>query len=346
MKRRLVVALALGFGIACDDYLYQPGGGGEGTVPEGANWTAVKAFFEAECNQCHSTTLPILPDDVEADIASGAGDLVVAGSSADSSLWRVISGELGPDDFDVMPLGTGPLPASETSFIAEWIDNGASLEEGGTTGTDPTPPTGSGPVYDGDWTGVQQLMAEQCEGCHGDGGIAEPVMPGDIEDDLANNVRDYVSPYSLEESMLWRLASGNLDEGDYGVMPPSTGPLASETLAALETWILDGAKTDEPPNYQPNWSGVELLIQDNCYPCHQAGGASSVQLPEAIEEDLLNGAGQYVVPKSAPDSLLWRLLSGTGDLATDGAVFMPPTGPLGTGDISHVEQWINMGAEL
>lgn len=220
----------------CDDYIYEPGGS-DGTV-DGANWSSVKVFFENECNACHAGTEPILPDAVQADIESGAGALVVAGSPDDSVLWRVIAGQLQEEDYDVMPLGTGPLPSEETAFIQEWITAGASLEESttGTTDTDTELPT-----YSANWVGITELLHDKCSACHSSGGLADPVLPTDLEQDLTNATGLLVVPGSLEDSLLWRVTSGNLDAGDAGVMPQGTGPLDDALLAVIEEWILDGA---------------------------------------------------------------------------------------------------------
>jgi cytochrome c5 len=228
---RCVFLLAAVFAAGCDDYIYQSGGGGEVT---GADWTSVKAFFDNECNACHSGTLPILPDDIEADITSGAGEYVVAGSAADSSLWRVVSGELADGDFDVMPLGSGPLPADEIAFLKEWIDAGASLEESGTapTGTD---------TYSANWVGISEMLHDKCSACHASGGIAAPELPADLQTDLVDGTGLLVVSGSLEGSLLWRVCSNNLDAGDFGVMPQGSTGLDATSLVTLEEWILAGA---------------------------------------------------------------------------------------------------------
>lgn len=123
----LTVGAALALASACDDFVYEPPEGGT-TETYTADWASVQAFFDAECNACHSATPPLLPDSLEADIADGTGYWVVPGSSADSSLWRVLADETIEGDFGVMPYGTGPLPLEDVAFVQEWIDAGALLE--------------------------------------------------------------------------------------------------------------------------------------------------------------------------------------------------------------------------
>jgi hypothetical protein len=115
----LLPASALLAATACDDFIYTPATDGPAETGYTADWASVRSFFDAECNQCHSATPPLLPDAIEADIVDGTGYWVVPGSSADSALWRVLADETIEGDFGVMPYGTGPLPLEEVAFVRD-----------------------------------------------------------------------------------------------------------------------------------------------------------------------------------------------------------------------------------
>ena len=86
----------------------------------------MQQLFAENCDRCHPSQQQIdlhtlIPEDI-------AGDqyYVVPGSSADSFLWDIVSGQ----SIVQMPLATdvGLLPLETVDAIREWIDSGASLE--------------------------------------------------------------------------------------------------------------------------------------------------------------------------------------------------------------------------
>jgi len=103
---------------ACDDDIFPVGEGGDTYTPD---WAGTQLLIEDHCVSCHATTEPVLPDALIPDIQNEVGDWVVPGDPEASVLWRVMSGNLQDGDAGVMPLGTGPLPASATDPVAEWI---------------------------------------------------------------------------------------------------------------------------------------------------------------------------------------------------------------------------------
>jgi hypothetical protein len=120
--------IAAAFSLAgCDDHLFPASSGAE--VPDGgypADWEGVSLFFADHCEACHAAAAPILPDDVEADVAAGAGALVVAGDPEASKLWLSIAHEAGAVP---MPFGQAdPLPQDVIDPVRVWIADGALLE--------------------------------------------------------------------------------------------------------------------------------------------------------------------------------------------------------------------------
>ncbi len=117
MRQLLGLALVLA---GCDDEVFPVKSTENVYTPD---WAGTQLLIEDHCVSCHATTEPILPDDLVPDIQNQVGEWVVAGDPEGSTLWRVMSGNLEAGDAGVMPLGTGPLPASATDPVAEWITN-------------------------------------------------------------------------------------------------------------------------------------------------------------------------------------------------------------------------------
>lgn len=121
MRRSWLLLLLVG----CDDHLFPAIGGPEaGYTPD---WAGTQQFLGDHCEGCHpSLSPPALPDDVAADVVSGAGRYVVSGDPEASELWLVIRGQ--SDQTPLMPLGFAqPMDAELVQPIADWIAAGAPL---------------------------------------------------------------------------------------------------------------------------------------------------------------------------------------------------------------------------
>lgn len=99
-------------------------------TPTTPDWDGITRLFAAECAGCHAAGgqaagVLILPDDLVDDLASGAGQWVVPGDAAASTLWQALAGEglIAP-----MP-PAGPLPAEAVDAVAAWIDAGAAIPD-------------------------------------------------------------------------------------------------------------------------------------------------------------------------------------------------------------------------
>src|SRR5581483_1826848 len=76
-------------------------------------------------------------DSRAAILAGGTnGKIIVAGKSADSSIYKRVAG-IG--DLSKMPFGGQPLPAAQIQLIRSWIDQGAEIPDTATTAATPTP---------------------------------------------------------------------------------------------------------------------------------------------------------------------------------------------------------------
>ncbi|MFT4627489.1 MAG: hypothetical protein ACI8PZ_006173 [Myxococcota bacterium] len=92
--------------------------------------------------------------------------------------------------------------------------------------------------------------------------------------------------------------------------------------------------------YTEDWEGVQLFLGDTCLAgCHEQ---LEPVMPAAIEDDLLGGLGELVVPGDSAASLLWQAIDQSGN-----ATPMPIGQPrLSDDTILHVKAWIDAGAEL
>lgn len=130
MRQMVVLAMTLCVGAAgCDDTLFGVGRGGDGIVEPvyTSDWEGVEDMFAASCQHCHPGVHPFVLADVEADLASSAGEYIVAGDPEASLFYRLISGERRDGDPTAMPQGTTGLPADEYEHVRLWILDGAPL---------------------------------------------------------------------------------------------------------------------------------------------------------------------------------------------------------------------------
>ncbi len=95
--------------------------------------------------------------------------------------------------------------------------------------------------------------------------------------------------------------------------------------------------------YEPNWLGVQVFTFDHCAQCHPS--LAEPAFPAAIEEDIRNEDGVYVVPGDPEASLLWRVLS-SDDRLTGDPPKMPLGRPLRPERVAFVREWILAGAPL
>jgi len=93
------------------------------------DWDGVVAMADDSCVSCHvdgGTALAMpFPVAIQMDLDRGTGDLVVPYDPEGSAYWRVLIGELGPDDIGNMPLDLPLLPLNEVDHIRLWILDGA-----------------------------------------------------------------------------------------------------------------------------------------------------------------------------------------------------------------------------
>ncbi len=124
--RVILPALLCFCAAGCDDHIFESHGA---DVPEGgytSDWDGVNQFWGDSCTTgCHESLTPILPDDVEDDLANGTGVYVVAGDPESSLMWQVVAHTGGVP----MPFGSpDPLPIDTIQHIYDWIEDGAVID--------------------------------------------------------------------------------------------------------------------------------------------------------------------------------------------------------------------------
>ena len=100
--------------------------------------------------------------------------------------------------------------------------------------------------YTPDWVGVQVFFFDHCIRCHP---AIEPAidLPGDIRGDVCGEFGSWVVPGDPDESMLWRVVSGEIRSDDPPIMPFGTGQLRSDQVDFLREWIQNGAVIEGCP---------------------------------------------------------------------------------------------------
>ena len=127
MVNRLGVGLLVLL-VGCDDYVFGEARDPDYTATEAAyadDWDGVKLFFADHCDSCHpAVSEPDLTAAIEADLASGAGEWIVAGDPEASYVYQRI---VPLQDYSVMPPGD-QLDTTEFSHMESWILAGAPLD--------------------------------------------------------------------------------------------------------------------------------------------------------------------------------------------------------------------------
>ena len=106
--------------------------------------------------------------------------------------------------------------------------------------------------YTPDADGVNNLITDHCLSCHGEGAGTQPVLPDDIVADMRAGGTNYVTPFSREDSLLWRVLSDTQLQGEIGPMPFGA-PLDPAMYEHVGVWIDEGALLpgDQPDTDTP-----------------------------------------------------------------------------------------------
>jgi hypothetical protein len=143
-----------------------------------------------------------------------------------------------------------------------------------------------------------------------------------------------IVPGNAEQSKLYRMVAG-LDEP---AMPTDGQPLTPAQIAAIKTWIDQGARWEPVISFAKS---VQPLFESSCWNCHGA----SLQLSKfdlRTRESALRGGehGSDIVPGNAEQSRMYRRIAGleTPAMPMEGT---PPT----PAQVAAVKAWIDQGAK-
>lgn len=167
------------------------------------------------------------------------------------------------------------------------------------------------------------------DGCHDAVDHAEGLRLYDYD-----HIMDIVEPGDLNSSELWEV----LHETGEDLMPPTDngGPLSPDELAAIQTWILQGALNNEctedcDPTEGSFAQNVLPVIQQTCLGgCHAGTNPSADLTLETYEQ----------ISAIALDGSLMHSLLGTNnyDLMPDNTTGLPEC------YITQIQNWIDAGA--
>ena len=202
---------------------------------------------------------------------------------------------------------------------------------------------------------AQSVLEKNCYGCHTDrmkGGLRVDSVRAMLKGGDSGPV---IVPGHPEQSLL--VDAIRYQKQDLQ-MPPK-GPMPDRDVAVLEEWIRAGAH--ELPGAAENANASSLatlsnasalsaqeqyfeakvrpLLIENCYSCHTDGESGGLRL-DSRAALLKGGKDGVVVNVEHPEqSLLLKAVH-----YTDQNLQMPPKGPLDSGQVAILEQWIRDGA--
>ena len=207
--------------------------------------TQIAPLLQESCGKCHngSASMGQLQLDSEGAILRGgvSGPAIVPGNSASSLLVKRI---LGLGDAPRMPMGGDPLPNDSVKLVRAWIDHAdftaaiaSSKQPQPTAATTPENPSldKQSPLFA---TKIRPIFAARCYQCHGpdvqQNGLRLDSLAGILKGSESGKI---VIPGHSDQSRLTR----RLMAEERPQMPYGGPPLSKDEIAAIRTWIDQGA---------------------------------------------------------------------------------------------------------
>lgn len=198
----------------------------------------------------------------------------------------------------------------------------------------PAPSTSGSPTLITFARDVQPILEKKCSSCHSAGLKLADLDLGTRDAALRGGENGpAIVPGSAERSKLYRMVAGL----DVPAMPMEGEPLTASEVAAIKTWIDQGAAWETPVSFV---SEIQPIMERTCWTCHGASLQLS-KLDLRTRESALKGGvhGPAIVPGNAEQSKLYRLVAGLESIR------MPMQGTaLTPSEVSAVKAWIEAGA--
>jgi hypothetical protein len=235
----------------------------------------VLPVLEKSCFGCHGAEIQLGDLDLttrEGALRGGAhGAALVPGNSERSKLYRMVAGLEGP----AMPMSGDPLAKHQIAALKEWIDQGARWDVPVTFAND-----------------IRPIMERSCWTCHGGTMQLSKLDLRSREAALRGGAHGpALVPGNAEQSRIFR-AVAHLDAIK---MPMQGDRLKDEEIAAIKTWINQGAPWDTAPprtskapavNALASLETMEITSEQRNYWAFKL--PVQVPLPVVKDEDLTN----------------------------------------------------------
>lgn len=179
---------------------------------------AAMKVINSRCVSCHNSQMPSGGVDYLTDLDSLLYyRLVIPGEPQLSYLYNVMAG-------GEMPPPPSSLTGDEIKAVYDWIQDG--FKDPGSIGITPPPPT----VLEAKFSSINRLILQtECLGCHSSGNAS-----GGVSYSTYASTMNTVQPGNVNASALYTSVST-------GRMPKGGNRLTPSEVAAIQTWIQNGA---------------------------------------------------------------------------------------------------------
>jgi len=182
---------------------------------------------------------------------------------------------------------------------------------------------------------IQPILDKSCSSCHSPSMKVSQLDLSSRDAAIKGGAHGTaLVPGSAERSKLYRMVAGL----DKPAMPMQGEALTSAQIAAIKSWIDQGANWETPVTFAKD---IQPIMERTCWNCH-GGLMQASKLDLRTRESALRGGahGSAFVPGNAEGSRLYRLVAGLE------AIRMPlEGGNLTDAEIAAVKAWINQGGQ-
>ena len=206
----------------------------------------VEPYLKTACRACHSAQVHSsgfvveTPKDVLKGGAKYGAKVIMPGHAADSVLIQYLRGKTQPQ----MPMGSQPAPEARITKIEAWINAGAKMDtDSASVQPPPKTPDVSGGATVSFRQDVEPFLKVRCSLCHSadahKGGFVVDT-PETLFKGGGKTGANIIVPGNAKDSLLLAYLRGQKQPQ----MPLGGPPASAALIAAIATWIDQGAKID------------------------------------------------------------------------------------------------------